>query len=77
MFAYFDTILHRTYTCLIIHVSAPCDMFNTEKPLKVCTFKKKKADKCNHNDAEQESLLEQERFLWIERTFTPRENPVV
>ena len=53
------TIAHFNTITLILYLHrAPCDMLNTKKPLKVCTFTKKKAEHCNHNGTEPESFSE-------------------
>ena len=46
-------------------------MLNTKKLSEICIFylhlyKEEIEDESNHNGAEQESLLEQERFVWTE-----------
>ena len=52
-------------------------MLNTKKPSKVALLRRRKpniADESNHDDTEQESFSEQERFVWTEITFTLRKN---
>ena len=47
-------------------------MLNIKKA--VCTFTKKKAKHCGCDGTEQESFSEQERFVWMEITFTLRKH---
>ena len=51
-------------------------MLNTKKPSKVRTFTKKDklVVKSNHDEAEQESFSEQQRFVRMEIAFTLRKN---
>ena len=49
-------------------------MLNTKKPSKVQRKKPSIVDESNRNGAEQEPLLEQERFIRTEITFTLRKN---
>ena len=54
-----------------------CNVLNTKKPSKFTLLQRRKpniVDESNHNGAEQESLLKQERFVQMEITFTLRKN---